>query len=105
VVEASSLARVFTVEATAVSLAAAERQFASIDQFAALLGEGRRLYPRAASLPQATERALIGGIFSILSDHLLAENPGAIAALESQLVELLLIPYIGESEARLVSAG
>jgi len=105
VVEASSLARVFAVEATAVSLAAAERQFASIDQFASLLGEGRRLYPRAASLPQATERALIGGIFSILSGHLLAENPGAIAALESQLVELLLIPYVGESEARLISAG
>jgi TetR/AcrR family transcriptional regulator len=105
VVEASSLARVFAVEATAVSLAAAERQFASIDQFASLLGEGRRLYPRAAALPEATERALIGGVFSILSFHLLAENPSAITALESQLVELLLIPYIGEGEARLISAG
>jgi AcrR family transcriptional regulator len=105
VVEASPLARVFAVEATAASLAAAERQFAAIDQFASLLREGRRLYPRAASLPPATERTLVGGVVSIVCGHLLAEDPAAIPTLESQLVELLLIPYIGEGEAKRVSAG
>lgn len=105
VVEASPLARVFAVEATAASLAAAERQFAAIDQYASLLGEGRRRYPQAATLPQATERALVGGIVSILCGHLLAEDPAAIPRLESQLVELLLIPYVGEVEAKRVSAG
>lgn len=105
VTEASSLARVFAVEASTASLAAVERQYAMIDRFASLLGEGRNLYPRAASLPASTEQALIGGIFSILSGHLLAEDPGAISAVEADLVELLLTPYIGEGEAKRISAG
>jgi AcrR family transcriptional regulator len=98
--EASTLARVFAVEATAASFAAAERQFAAIDQFASLLREGRRRYPRAASLPAPTERVLVGGVASIVSEHLLAEDPGALAALESELVESLLVPYLGEDEAK-----
>jgi AcrR family transcriptional regulator len=105
VIDASALARVFTVEAVASSLAAAERHFAAIDRFAALLREGRRHYPQADSLPPATERMLIGGVASIICDHLLAENPVAISRLEPQLVELLLIPYVGEDEARRISAG
>lgn len=98
VVEVSDLARVFAVEA-AVSPAAAERQFAALDRFAALLRAGRRRYPRAASLPEATERALVGGVASIVSSHLLVENPQVIPALEGQLVELILVPYLGEDEA------
>lgn len=105
VVEADAIARVFIVEAVASSLAAAERQFAAIDRFAELLREGRRLCPRAASLPAATERLLVGGVLSILCDHLLAEDPGAIPLLEEQLVELLLVPYLGASEARRISTG
>lgn len=103
-VEASTLARVFAVEATAASFAAAERQFAALEQFASLLREGRRRYPRAASLPAPTERVLIGGIASIVSQHLLAEDPGALPALESQLVESLLVPYLGEGEAKRAAA-
>jgi AcrR family transcriptional regulator len=104
-VEASAVARTFTVEAAASSLAAAERQFAAIDRYAALLQEGRSLYPQAASLPAATERTLIGGVASVLCDHLLAEDPGAIRRLEPQLVELLLIPYLGAGEARRIGAA
>jgi AcrR family transcriptional regulator len=105
IAEASGLARVFAVEAAAASPAATERQFAALDRFAALLRDGRRHYPRAASLPDATERALVGGIASILSGHLLMEDPQAIPPIEGQLVELLLIPYLGEGEARRVAAG
>lgn len=105
VVEASGVARCFTVEASGSSLAAVERQFAAIDRFAELLSEGRRLYPGAASLPPVTERTLISGIASIICDHLLVEDPGAIPPLEAQLVELLLMPYLGEKEARRISAG
>lgn len=104
-VEASTLARIFAVEATAASFAAAERQFAALEQFASLLREGRRRYPRAASLPAPTERVLIGGIASIVSQHLLAEDPGALPALESQLVESLLLPYLGEGEAKRFAVG
>ncbi|MGC1167191.1 MAG: TetR/AcrR family transcriptional regulator [Solirubrobacterales bacterium] len=101
--EASSQARVFAIEATAASLAAAERQFAALDRFAKLLRDGRAIYPCAATLPEATERALVGGIASIVSGHLLVEEPQAIPRLESELVELVLIPYVGEGEARRVA--
>lgn len=104
-VEASPLARVFAVEATSASLAAAERQFAVMDQFAKLLRDGRRHFPRAQALPDVTERALVGGIVSIVAGHLLMEDPLAIPALEAELVELVLIPYLGESEARRVAAA
>lgn len=49
--EASSLARVFAVEAASASLAAAERQYAALDQFATLLREGRRYFPRRPRCP------------------------------------------------------
>jgi AcrR family transcriptional regulator len=103
-VEASTLARVFAVEATAVSFAAAERQFAALEQFASLLREGRARHPRAASLPPPTERVLVGGIASIVSQHLLAEDPEALSALEPELVVALLIPYVGEVEAKRAAA-
>jgi AcrR family transcriptional regulator len=102
-VEASTLARVFWVEAGVASFAASERQFAVVDQFAELLREGRRQYPRAASLPAPTERVLIGGIASIVCQHLLAEDPAALPALEPELVESLLVPYLGEGEAKRVA--
>jgi len=101
--EADSLARVFAVEATAASLVAAERQYAALDRFARLLRDGRRHFPRAETLPAATERALVGGIASIVSGHLLMEDARAIPALGMQLSEFLLIPYLGEGEARRVA--
>jgi AcrR family transcriptional regulator len=103
--EASTLARVFTIEATAASFAAAERQFAALDSFARLLGDGRRLYPRAAELPAATERVLIGGIASMITVPLLAEEPQALLALEPQLVELVLVPFVGAGRARQVAGS
>lgn len=103
VVDASSVARAFVVEAAASSLAAAECQFAAIDRFATLLRQGRSLYPRAASLPEAAERTLIGGVASVLCNHLLDEDPRALLLLEPQMVELVLSPYLGASEARLIS--
>jgi TetR/AcrR family transcriptional regulator len=101
--EANALARLFAVEAAMASLAVAERQFAALESFATMLRDGRKLYPRASSLPAPTERALVGGIASIISSHLLAEEPRALPGLESELAELVLVPYLGASEARRVA--
>lgn len=103
--EASAAARVFAIEAPGVSFVAAERQFAALDRLAALLRDGRSLYPQAAQLPEVTERALIGGVVSIVCEHLLAEDPQAIPALRRQLIEILLTPYLGFEQARAVAAG
>lgn len=102
--EASALARVFAVEATAASFAAAERQFSLLDDFARLLRDGRRLYPRASAMPPLTERTLVGGIASIVCRHLLLEEePQALAAKETELVELVLGPYLGWDQAQLIA--
>lgn len=100
VVEASPLARVFMVEATAVSMAAAERQYAFLGRLADLLRGGRVSRPQAALMPPATERLLVGGMASIVCEHLLAEEPAALSAMEPELVEILLMPYLGSAEAR-----
>jgi len=102
--EASALARVFAVEAKA-SLAAAERQFAVLDRFAELLSNGRRHFPQASSMPSSTERAIVGGVASIISGRLLDEEPQALVALEPELLELVLIPYIGLQQARQFARG
>jgi TetR/AcrR family transcriptional regulator len=102
-VEASTLARVFVIEAAAASLAARERQFATMDGFSELLRAGRRHYPDSADMPPMIERALIGGIASIVSDRLLSEEPRALVALEPQLAEFILVPYLGRAEARRVA--
>jgi AcrR family transcriptional regulator len=104
-VEASAVARAFSVEATAASLAAANRQLAALERFAAMLEEGRRHHPAAASLPAVTERVLIGGVASIVSARLLAEEAAALPALEPELLELLLLPYLGEAEARRIAGA
>jgi AcrR family transcriptional regulator len=103
--ESSALARVFAIEAPGASLAAAELQFAALDRLAALLAEGRALYPPAAGMPPVTERALVGGAFSIVSEHLLAEDPGGIHVLEIELVQMILTPYLGAAAARRVAAA
>jgi AcrR family transcriptional regulator len=99
-VESSASARVFAVEAPGASLAAASLQFSALDRVADLLREGRRHYPRARNMPDATERSLVGGTVSIVSQHLLAENAPEISRLQAQLVEVLLSPYLGEEQAR-----
>jgi AcrR family transcriptional regulator len=102
--EASAIARAFLVEATASSIAGAERQVVAMDRFAELLREGRGDDRRLRELPEATERTLVGGIASIVSGCLLAEDPQKLPKLEPQLVELVLIPYVGIDEARRVAA-
>jgi AcrR family transcriptional regulator len=99
VTEASDLARGFTVEATASSLAASERHYAALAALADLLRQGRRFHPRAEEMPDAVEQALIGGIASIVSARLLTEEPQTLLDLEPQFAEFLLLPYLGRAEA------
>lgn len=104
-VEASALARVFAIEGTAASLALAERQHQLLERFAELLREGRRLHPAAAGLPEATEQALVGGVASIVTRQLLVEDAQALDGLQLELVELLLLPYLGREAARRVASS
>lgn len=102
-VESASLARVLTVEADAAGLPFAEARLVAIDEFARLMRGGRESFPAAELLPDLTERMLVGGVASLLRQRLLREEPAATATLERELLELLLIPYLGTREARRIA--
>jgi AcrR family transcriptional regulator len=102
-IESAALARVLTVEADAAGLPLMERRLAALDDFANLVRRGREHHPAARPLPEVTERLLVGGVASLLRQRLLREEPTATAPLEAELVELLLIPYLGRQEARRIA--
>ncbi len=97
--DAPAHARVFVVEVVAAGPVATGRQLSLIERLASRLREGRAHYPDAATLPRSTEQAVIGGIASLISGHLLAEEADLLHALEPEFLELLLTPYLGRSEA------
>jgi AcrR family transcriptional regulator len=68
-----------------------------------LLRDGRRHTPFGALLPDLVEEGLIGGLLGILGTRVVAGDKGALTALEPELVQLLLTPYIGLHEAALVA--
>jgi AcrR family transcriptional regulator len=101
--ESSELARVLSVEVAGTSLGAAEHRFEVLDGFAGVLAEGRTHCPPAVDLPPLMEQAIVGGLASIVSRHLLAEEAEELLALGPELVELVLIPYVGIADARRVA--
>jgi AcrR family transcriptional regulator len=96
-------AQLLLVEAVAADPALASRVLVSNDFLVGLLRNGRERCPQAATLPELTERALIGATTSIIGARLLAGQADRLPALEPQLVQLVLMPYIGIEEARRVA--
>jgi AcrR family transcriptional regulator len=85
--------------------ALAERVAISHDRLAALLAGLRPSSPHAADLPEATERFLVTGVASVLAARLRKGTEADLAALEVELVELTLIPYLGAAEAARVAGS
>jgi AcrR family transcriptional regulator len=102
-VERPEEAQLLVVDAVAADLTLAERVLASNDFLVGLLRNGRERCPEAASLPELTERALIGAVSSVIGNRLLSGQADRLPALEPQLVQLMLMPYLGVNEARRVA--
>src|SRR3954453_13850174 len=75
----------------------------SLQAFVSLFRLGRDVSPHGRELPETLEEALIGGIFWILYQRLLIDNPEGIEALLPGLVEVALAPYMGAESARSVA--
>jgi len=101
--ETASRARLFIVDAVGAGPAVLERRFAITGRLAVWLAEGRRYYCAAATLPDATEWMLISGAIARITAALLEERPGLLPALQLELTELLLTPYMGPADARRVA--
>jgi hypothetical protein len=60
----------------------------------------RALVPRHPRLPDSTERAVIGAIAMVITDHLRQGRPDRLPERGPELVELSLQPYLGRAAAR-----
>jgi AcrR family transcriptional regulator len=95
-------ARLLTLDVMAADGTAGRQGLAGVERLAAMLRE--QSTSRGAEAPQLSEliaRALVGGVCSVVSGCLLkGESP---AGLESQLIYLVLTPYVGTEEAARVA--
>jgi AcrR family transcriptional regulator len=90
-------ARLVALDTVAADAEAARRALAGADQLAAMLRTGRKHHPQALELPELTERALVGAVASVVNWRLLSGEP--LAGVESQLIQLVLTPYVGAAAA------
>lgn len=98
-----ALARTCMVEALAAGPAAMQSYEEALQSFVSLFRLGRDVSPYGGQLPGTLEEALIGGVFWILYQRLLAETE-QIEELLPELVEFTLTPYLGAEAAREVAA-
>jgi AcrR family transcriptional regulator len=93
-------ARLLVPEAMGADPLLARRALVSTDRLVDRLREGREHSAEAAALPELTERALIGAATSVIGACLVSGQAERLPALKPQLVELMLLPYVGSEEAR-----
>jgi AcrR family transcriptional regulator len=96
-------AQLLALDALAGDAEVASRVLASSDHLAALLSAGRQHSPRGAKLPALTEKALVGAVSAIIAGRLMNGESETLPELETQIVELILIPYLGPEEASRVA--
>ena len=96
-------AQLLALDALAGDAEVTSRVLASTDHLAALLSAGRQYSPRGAELPGLTEKALVGAVSAIVAGRLMNGESGSLPELEPQIVELVLIPYLGPEEASRVA--
>ena len=98
--ESPQEASLLVVDAVAADRTLTVRALASGDHLAGLLRAGRDYCPEAASLPELTERALVGAAMSVIGSRLLSGQLDRLPEIGPQLVHLILMPYLGPDEAR-----
>jgi AcrR family transcriptional regulator len=98
-------ALLLVIDAVAAEPALATRVVASNEFLVGLLRGGRDQIPNSAILPEVTERALIGAATSVVGGRLMAGETDSLSELEPQIVQVILMPYLGVEEARRVAYG
>jgi AcrR family transcriptional regulator len=104
IAELEPVTRLFAVDALTAGAGLVERKISAIELAAERLKEGRELYPEAAELPDSMERTLVAGLVIRALTYLLGEEAGRLAEVQAELVEIVLIPYLGLEGARLAAA-
>jgi hypothetical protein len=89
--------RLLTVEALIQRPDGGRRYVRTVEHFAELL---RAEAPVDARRPKSTEQALVGGVATTIADRMRHGSPGDLQAAIPELVEFVLLPYVGGAEAK-----
>lgn len=100
-----TLAKSCMVEALAAGPKAVKYHEESQQAFVSLLRLGRSVSSRGAELPEALEEAIVGGVFWILYQRLAEAAEGEIMTMLPELVEFVLVPYMGIEAAREIAVA
>ncbi|MFL5901016.1 MAG: hypothetical protein ACJ75S_07430 [Solirubrobacterales bacterium] len=89
--------RLLTVEALIQRPDGGRRYARTIEHFAELL---RAEAPVDERRPKSTEEALVGGVATTIADRMRHDAPSELRAVVPELVEFMLLPYVGSAEAK-----
>jgi hypothetical protein len=97
-------AQVLTIEALASGKKGLERYERLIAYLESRLLPGRAERPDGESLPAVTERAMAGGLVTLVAQRVDEGREDELAELAPGAIQFALTPYLGAEEARRVSA-
>lgn len=94
-----TFAHLCIVEVLAAGPDAIERRTAVMGEFAKLIEDNARLLPRRPVLPALTADAIVGGVYEAVFRRVAAGEPESLPELLPDVIELALLPYMGERKA------
>lgn len=80
-----------------------ERYDRLLDYLAGLLEPGREECSHGALLPEVTERAIAGGVATIVANRVDRGREAELPGLVAEVVQFVLTPYLGTEEARRIA--
>lgn len=90
-------------------LAVGREGYARYDRMLAHFGErllpGRALRPEGEKLPEIIEKAMTGGIATIVAQRVDMGREGELPGLAPEAIQFVLTPYLGTEEARRVATA
>jgi AcrR family transcriptional regulator len=95
-----NLARLCMVESLTAGPKVAERYREAILGFAPLLKPGRQEHKGAESLPDSIEDTVIGSLATVITREIAAGRTGELEQLLPDFTAFVLMPYLGQDEAR-----
>jgi AcrR family transcriptional regulator len=97
-------ANVLTNEAQAHGGDGLARYDRLLDYVAGLLEPGREEGEHGPLLPEVTERAIAGGVATIVANRVDRGREGELPGLAPEVIQFVLTPYLGAEEARRIAA-
>jgi AcrR family transcriptional regulator len=96
---APAKARFLVVDSPGINRRMAQRAIEYRDRLAGLLAPGRTEITHGDSPPDIIEPLLVGGLIGVIEARVVSDEAAHLPALAPQLVEMLLLPYLGAEAA------